>query len=154
KKRADAELARTAALLETASAKAQAAATKLAELDEAVTTAKLHSASAREAVAAAENQAAGKQKRADAGKAAGDKAAQQYDAAADHVQVERERLGRFATVAYQGGEVAQFNAFIGSGSPREFMLRAAYARRVAELKKEAVDGLAGAMRDAKQAYDK
>jgi murein DD-endopeptidase MepM/ murein hydrolase activator NlpD len=153
-KRADAELARTAALLETASAQAQAAATKLAELNDAVTAAKLHSVAAREAVTAAENKAAASRKRSEAAKAVADRMAQQYDAAADRVQLERERLGQFATVAYQGGEVAQFNAFIGSSGPREFMLRAAYARRISELKKEAVDGLAGAMRDAKQAYDK
>ncbi|HCT77889.1 MAG TPA: peptidase M23, partial [Micromonosporaceae bacterium] len=54
--RADAELARTAALLETASAQAQAALTKLSELNEDVSAAKKLGAAARGAVAAAEKE--------------------------------------------------------------------------------------------------
>ncbi len=148
KKRADAELARTAALLETASAQAQAALTKLGELNEEVTAAKALSAAAREAVTAAQNVATTRREQAEAAKAVLDAAAAKYDAAADRVLLEKQRLGRFATVAYQGGGVAQFNAFIGSSSPREFMLRAEYARRVSELKKEAVDGYAAATQEA------
>ncbi|HCT77890.1 MAG TPA: hypothetical protein DGT23_15125, partial [Micromonosporaceae bacterium] len=78
--------------------------------------------------AAAEKEAAVRQERADAASAVLDKATQKYEAATNRVQLEKERLGRFATVAYQGGGVAQFNAFVGASSPREFMLRAEYAR--------------------------
>ncbi len=148
KRRADAELARTAALLETASAQAQAALIKLSELNVSVTAAKELSVAAREAVTAAEKVAATRQSQADAAKATLDAATQKYQAAASRVQLEKERLGRFATVAYQGGGVAEFNAFIGSSSPKEFMLRAEYARRVSELKKEAVDGFAAARQEA------
>jgi murein DD-endopeptidase MepM/ murein hydrolase activator NlpD len=150
KKRADAELARTAALLETASAQAQAALTKLTLLNGDVAAAKTLTATTREAVATAEKAAAVKQKQADAAKAVLDTATQKYEAAADRVQLGKERLGRFATVAYQGGGVAEFNAFIGSASPKEFMLRAEYARRVSELKKEAVDGFTVASQEAMQ----
>jgi murein DD-endopeptidase MepM/ murein hydrolase activator NlpD len=148
KRRADAELARTAALLESASAQAQAALAKLTDLNNDVTQAKTVSAAARAAVAAAEKEAALRQQRAGAAKAVADAAAQKYKAAADRVQLEKERLGRFAAVAYQGGGVAEFNAFVGSNSPREFMLRAEYARQVAELQKEAIDGYAAATQDA------
>ncbi|GIH03691.1 hypothetical protein Rhe02_17580 [Rhizocola hellebori] len=148
KKRADAELARTAVLLESASAQAQAALTKLGELNENVLAAKEVSTAAKQAVKTAEDAAAVRQKQADAAKAVLDVAAQKYQAAADRVQLEKERLGRFATVAYQGGGIAEFNAFIGSSSPREFMLRAEYARQVSELKKEAVDGYAAATQEA------
>jgi murein DD-endopeptidase MepM/ murein hydrolase activator NlpD len=148
KKRADAEVARTAALLETASAQAQAALTKLSELNGDVSAARTVTVAARAAVAAAEKQAALVQQRADAAKAVAHTAAQEYQAAADRVQLEKERLGRFATVAYQGGGVAEFNAFVGSSSPHEFLLRAEYARRVSELKKDAVDGFAAASQDA------
>src|SRR5262245_33429267 len=150
KNRADAELALTAELLETASAQVQAALVKLSEINADVSAAKEVSAAARAAVAAAEKQAAARQKQADAAKAVLDTAAQKYLAAADRVQLEKERLGRFATVAYQGGGVAQFNAFIGSSSPKEFMLRAEYARRVSELKKDAVDGYTAASQEAMQ----
>lgn len=148
KQRADAELARTAALLETASAQAQAALTKLGQLNAEVLTAKQVSADARAAVTAAEKVAAARQEQADAAKAVLQTATNRYQAAVDRVRLEKERLGRFATVAYQGGGIAEFNAFVGSGSPREFMLRAEYARRVSELKKEAVDGHATASREA------
>jgi murein DD-endopeptidase MepM/ murein hydrolase activator NlpD len=70
------------------------------------------------------------------------------------VQLEKERLGRFATVAYQGGGVAEFNAFVGSSSPQEFIRRAEYAQRVSELKKEAVDGFAAASREAMRLAEK
>jgi hypothetical protein len=148
KKRADAELARTAALLETASTQAQEALTKLGQLNDQVLTAQKLSADARGAVTAAEKLATTRQQQADAAKAVLDAAARKYQSAADRVQLEKERLGRFATVAYQGGGVAEFNAFIGSSSPREFMLRAEYARQVSELKKEAVDGYAAATQEA------
>jgi murein DD-endopeptidase MepM/ murein hydrolase activator NlpD len=150
KKRADAELARTAALLETASAQAQAAGTRLVELNEAVATAKQRSEQARGVVAAAEKQAATASRKADVAKSAEQLAVARYGAATDRVKLERVRLGRFATVAYQGGEVAQFNAILGSSGPREFLLRASYARRVAELQKESVDGYAHAQADAMQ----
>src|SRR5687767_5955349 len=83
KKRADAELARTAALLETASAQAQAALTKLTLLNGDVAAAKTLTATTREAVATAEKAAAVKQKQADAAKAVLDTATQKYEAAAD-----------------------------------------------------------------------
>lgn len=148
KKRADAQLALTAELLETASAQAQAAMIKLNAINADVSAAKEVSAAARAAVTAAEEQSAAKQTQADQAKAVLDTAAQKYTAATDRVQLEKERLGRFATVAYRGGGVAQFNAFIGSASPKEFVLRVEYAYRVSELKKQAVDGYTAASQEA------
>jgi murein DD-endopeptidase MepM/ murein hydrolase activator NlpD len=148
KARADAELAQAALLLESASAQAQEALAKLAQLNVDVTVAKQAGDIAREAVRVAEKDAAVKKERADAAQAVLDAATAKYQAAADRVVLEKQRLGRFATVAYQGGGIAEFNAFIGSSSPKEFMLRAEYARRVSELKKEAVDGYSAATEEA------
>jgi murein DD-endopeptidase MepM/ murein hydrolase activator NlpD len=148
KRQADAELAQAALLLESASAQAQAALAKLGQLNVDVAAAKEAGDAARQAVRVAEKEAAVKQERADAAQAVLDTATQKYQAAADRVLLEKQRLGRFATVAYQGGGIAEFNAFIGSSSPREFMLRAEYARRISELKKEAVDGYSAATQEA------
>lgn len=149
-KAADAELARTGALLENASAQAQRAVARLAELNQALPAARQRSAQARGAVAAAETQAMVRQQQADAAKAVAQVAAGKYGAAAGRVTQGRERLGRFVAVTYQGGDIAQFNALIGSASPREFMMRAEYAQQVARSRKSAVDGLVGALWDAKE----
>lgn len=149
KKRIDAELAQTGALLETASTEAQQALTRLAELNQALPVARQRAAEARGAVAAAENQAAASQRQAEAARAVWETASHRYDAAADRVHEGRVRLGRFVAVTYQGGDIAEFNALVGSAGPAEFMMRAEYARKIAEHKKEAVDGLVGALWDAK-----
>ncbi|HCU52404.1 MAG TPA: peptidase M23, partial [Micromonosporaceae bacterium] len=149
KKRIDAELAQTGALLETASAEAQHALTRLAELNQALPVARQRAAEARGAVAAAENQAAASQRQAEAAQAVWQTASHRYDVAADRVNEGRVRLGRFVAVTYQGGDIAEFNAIVGSAGPAEFMMRAEYARKIAEHKKEAVDGLVGALWDAK-----
>jgi murein DD-endopeptidase MepM/ murein hydrolase activator NlpD len=150
KKRADAELARTGALLETASVQAQAAVARLAELNQAVPAAQQRSAQARGAVAAAETQAVVRQQQSEAAKAVAQQASARYDTAAERVHEGRVKLGRFVAISYEGGDVAQFNALIGSGGPHELMLRMGYARKIAEAKKDAVNGLVGALWEAKQ----
>ncbi|GIH07090.1 hypothetical protein Rhe02_51570 [Rhizocola hellebori] len=149
KKRIDAELAQTGALLETASASAREAVALLAQLNQSVPAAQQRAAQARGAAAAAENEVVTSQRVAEQRRLASEQAGRRYDVAADRVQDGRERLGRFAAATYAGGDVAEFNALIAAGGPAQLAQRIGYARKVAESKKEAVDQLVGALWDAK-----
>lgn len=150
KKRIDAELARVGALLEVASAQAQQAATRLAEINKALPVAAERAAVARGLVAAAEAEVLTSRAAADDARTRWDEATDRYARAADEVLLGRKRLGRFATVAHQGGEIAKFNALVESGSPRQLAVRIGYAMKVAEAKRDAIDDLVGAERRAKE----
>lgn len=150
KKRIDAELAQVGALLESASAQAQAAVARLAEVNQALPIAEQRAAQARGTVAAAENQAVVSRHAADAARVRSDAAQAKHDEAADDVVEGRKRLGKFAAVAHRGGEIATFNVLIESGSPRQLAVRIGYARKIAEAKKAAIDHFVGAERQAKQ----
>jgi murein DD-endopeptidase MepM/ murein hydrolase activator NlpD len=149
KKRIDAELAQTGALLETASASARQAISLLAQLNQSIPASQLRAAKARGEAAAAENQVVVSQRVAEQKRLAAQQADSRYDAAADRVHDGRVRLGRFAAATYQGGDVAEFNALIAAGGPAQLAQRMGYARKVAESKKDAVDQLVGALWDAK-----
>ncbi len=149
KKRIDAELAQAGALLETASASAREAVSRLAELNQSVPAAQQRAAQARGAAAAAENQVATSLRVAKEKRVSAEEAGRRYDAAAERVHEGRVRLGRFAAATYQGGDVAEFNALIAAGGPAQLAQRIGYARRVAESKKDAVDDMVGALWDAK-----
>jgi murein DD-endopeptidase MepM/ murein hydrolase activator NlpD len=149
KKRIDAELAQTGALLESASASAREAISLLAQLNQSVVAARERAAQARGAVAAAENQVEASQRVAEAKRLAARAAGARYDLAADRVHDGRVRLGRFATATYQGGDVAEFNALIAAGGPAQLAQWIGYTRKVAESKKDAVDRLVSALWDAK-----
>ncbi len=150
KKRVDAELARTGALLEAASADVQQAIIRLAEINHELPLAKERAAQARGTVAAAETAVVSHQQRADVARGAWELASTRYDQAADLVRLGRERLGRFAAMAHQGGGIAQFNALINAAGPADLAQRYAYTKKIAEAKKGAIDRLAGALREAKQ----
>lgn len=149
KKRVDAELAQTGALLESVSAEVRQAVARLAELNRELPVVRQRAAESRGLVAAAENQVAVNQRKADAARAEWEAASKLYEVAFDKVRDGRERLGRFVAVTHQGGEIAQFNALIGSGGPGELAQRYEYTRQVAMAKKGAVDGLVAALREAK-----
>jgi murein DD-endopeptidase MepM/ murein hydrolase activator NlpD len=149
KKRIDAELARTSALVETASAEAQASVVRLSDLNGRVLGAKNETAQARGLVAAATVSANSAARVSAAAEATASTAAKRYDGAAQQVREGRARLGRFVSVTYQGGDIAQLNSLLSAGSPRDFMVAASYVRKIAESKKDAVQDLRLAERAAK-----
>ncbi len=149
KKRIDAELAQAGAFLESASTAAREALSRLAELNQSVPAARLRAAEARGAVAAAENQVATSRRFAQEKQVVADLANERYELAAQRVNDARVRLGRFVTVTYQGGDVAEFNALMGAGGPLELAMRMSYAKKIAEAKKGAIDETVGALWAAK-----
>ncbi|WP_026208187.1 M23 family metallopeptidase [Catelliglobosispora koreensis] len=149
KKRVDAELAKAGAIAETASAEAQQAVARLASLNQQVADARHAAAQARGAVAAAEVQAAAAARTAAQAGLVRDQATARYDEVALGVREGRSRLGRFVAMTYQGGDVAQFNALVSAGSPKDLMVKISYARKIAESKKDALTELIAAERAAK-----
>lgn len=149
KKRVDAELAQAGALLEQASAQAQQAVARLVELNKALPGAQQRAAEARGTAAAAEVAVASSRRAAEAANAKAQEADQRLEAAAERVSEGRKRLGKFVTVAHQGGEIASVNALISAGSPNQLAVRYGYLKRVAKVKKVAVDGLVEALTEAK-----
>jgi murein DD-endopeptidase MepM/ murein hydrolase activator NlpD len=150
KKRVDAQLARTGALLEAVSAQARAAATQLAEVNQALPPARERVAQAKITVIVAETRAATAQRQADAARAAWQQTDQQFAAAVEQVQVGRAKLSRFAIATFKGGDIAQFNLLLGARAPQELVQTTGYLQKIAGSKQRAVRELEGARRAAKQ----
>lgn len=150
KKRIDAQLAKTGALLETVSAQARAAATRLAEVNQAMPAARERVAQAKITTIAAETRAATAQRQADAARAAWQQTDQQFEAAAQQVQVGRAKLAMFAIATFKGGDISQFNVLLGARAPQELVQTTGYLQKIAGCKRQAVRELEVARRAAKQ----
>lgn len=139
--RMDRELAAASAQLEVASKRAQQAAASYAAAVAAIPGARTALAEAQGRVAAAE---AGVRRAARDVAAARDVQShadlEHVDAAAQVAQA-RERISRFATITYKGGDLLLLDSVIQSGSVAEFARRMGYLDRVAEERQTALRGL-------------
>ncbi|MEV0458402.1 M23 family metallopeptidase [Catellatospora methionotrophica] len=150
KKRADAELARTGALLEALSAKARTAANELAEANAAMPAAQERIAKTRAAAVVAETKAATAQRRADQATAAWAVTDQSYQASVRQVQEGRDRFARFAVATLHGSNLTEFNVLMAATRPQEFLDRGNYIDQIARIRRDAIDGFVAARRSAKQ----
>jgi murein DD-endopeptidase MepM/ murein hydrolase activator NlpD len=149
KKRVDDALAKAGALVETASAEAQAAIMKLAEYNQLVPQARERAAKSRGLVAAAQAQIAVTRRAAAAAAVTATAKAEEHVAAAESVTTGRERLGRFVTATHQGANIVQLSSLLSSGGPKDLLTRAGYAQHIATIKKGSIDQLRQAERSAK-----
>ncbi|WP_144121997.1 M23 family metallopeptidase [Catellatospora sichuanensis] len=150
KKRVDAELAKTGALLEALSAKARTAATELAEANAAMPAAQERIAKTRSAVVVAETKAASAQRRADQATAAWAVTDQAYQASVRQVQEGRDRFARFAVATLHGSNLTEFNVLMAATRPQEFLDRGNYIEQIARIRRDAIDGFVAARRASKQ----
>ncbi|WP_212827107.1 M23 family metallopeptidase [Catellatospora sp. TT07R-123] len=149
-KRADRELAKTSALLESVSEQARTAARQLAETNAALPAAQERIVTAKGAVVVADTRAATAQRKADAATAAWQATDQRYQAAVQGVAAGRDRMARFAVATMHGADVAEFNLLLAATRPQEFLIRGDLIRQLGQMRKEAIDGYMVARRDAKQ----
>ncbi|BCJ70863.1 hypothetical protein CS0771_04070 [Catellatospora sp. IY07-71] len=150
KKRIDAELAKTGALLEAVSAKARTAAAELSQAEQAMPAAQQRIVTTRAAVTVAETKAATAQRRADKATAAWAVTDQRYQAAVRQVAEGRERMARFAVATLHGAGLAELNTLLAATRPKELLDRSSYISQLGQIRRQAIDGYVTARREAKE----
>lgn len=150
KKRIDAELAKTGALLEAVSARARTAATELAQANAALPEAQERIAKTRSAVVVAETKAATAQRRADTATAAWAVTDQRYQETVRQVAEGRDRVARFAVATMHGANLAELNLLLAATRPKEFLDRGGFIHQIGKIRREAIDGYVASRRAAKQ----
>jgi murein DD-endopeptidase MepM/ murein hydrolase activator NlpD len=153
KKRVDAQVARAAAILEGATARAQAAARRLATVAAALPGAQQRVAEARGEVAAATVTANTARRAADAAESVVGAATARYEESAARVEAARERVAGFVAASYKGADLVSLNVLLGSRTPQELIQRTGYVERVLDDERQSVDDLAASRREAKQAQN-
>jgi murein DD-endopeptidase MepM/ murein hydrolase activator NlpD len=148
KARVDAQLVRTGAALEAATARAQRAVA-------AYTAADARLPSARDALARARSRLASAQVEADradrAAVAAADAAAQagrRYAAARQVADQARVRFEQFVDSTYKGSGFLALDSILASGSPSELAVRLGYLDQIAESSQQSLDDLTAARAQA------
>jgi murein DD-endopeptidase MepM/ murein hydrolase activator NlpD len=149
KKRADADVARVASLLEGATERAQQAAQRYAAASAALPGAQERVAEARGRVAAAKTRVNSARRAAEAARAEADRAAARYDESARRVDLAREKSGSFVSAEYKGSSIVSFNVLLGSRDLADAADRYGYFDRVMQIQREAIHELSVARRAAK-----
>lgn len=150
KKRIDAELAKTGALLEAVSEKARTAAAELSQAEQAMPAAQERIVKTRAAVTVAETKAATAQRRADKATAAWAATDQRYQAAVRQVAEGRDRMARFAIATVHGAGLAELNMLLAATRPKELLDRSSYISQLGQIRRQAIDGYVSARREAKE----
>ncbi|MEV4413418.1 peptidoglycan DD-metalloendopeptidase family protein [Catellatospora sp. NPDC049609] len=150
KKRIDAELAKTGALLEAVSEKARNAAAELSQAEKAMPAAQERIATTRSAVVVAETKAVSAQRRADKATAAWAVTDQRYQEAVRQVEQGRDRMARFAIATLHGAGLAELNTLLAATRPKELLDRTGYLHQLGQIRRDAIDGYVAARREAKE----
>jgi murein DD-endopeptidase MepM/ murein hydrolase activator NlpD len=149
KNRVDAELAKTNAALEGATARAQQAVAQYTQANAQLPTAQNALADARGKVASAEAASRQAERDAAAAEAAQAAATRDYDDAAAKVDRQRADVSEFVSQSYRGSGFLAINSILESGSPTDFVTRIGYLDQIAAGESRALDSLTEARMQAK-----
>jgi murein DD-endopeptidase MepM/ murein hydrolase activator NlpD len=147
--RVDAELTRTNAALEGATARAQQAVFQYTQANAQLPGAQNLLADARGRVASAEVVSRQAEREAAAADAAQAEAVQAYGQAATQVEQQREHVSEFVSQSYRGTAFLAINSVLDSGSPTEFATRMGYLDQIAAGETRALNALTAARMEAK-----
>ncbi|HET8661488.1 MAG TPA: peptidoglycan DD-metalloendopeptidase family protein [Micromonosporaceae bacterium] len=153
KRRIDAEVAKAAAMLESATARAQAAARQYAEATAALPAAELRVTEARKRVVAAETAAEDARREVRVARSGLNAANARLGRSEVQVALAQERLGAMAAAAYKGSGVTTLRVLIEAGSPANLADRLGYLNSIADHQQAALDRVAAARAEAKRAND-
>lgn len=153
KRRIDAEVARAAAMLESATARAQAAARQYAEATAALPGAEMRVIEAQRRVAAAEAAAEEARREIRGTQAALDTANRRLFKSEMQVAAAQERLGSLVAAAYKGSGITTLRVLIEAGSPTNLADRLGYLNSIAGNQQAALDRVAAVRAEAKLASD-
>ena len=137
-KEAQAAVAHASALLEGATARAQAAVQRLAAANAALPAAREHVADAQGAVAGATAAANTARREADIAQAKVDAAELVYTAQAAKVEDARQHVSAFIAATYRGAGLVTINALLSARSPQDLTVRSGYAERLVTDQQSAV----------------
>ncbi|MPZ28755.1 MAG: peptidoglycan DD-metalloendopeptidase family protein [Micromonosporaceae bacterium] len=151
RERIDAEVAETAAILEHATERAQAAAERFAAADAALPAAEARVDEARGVVLAAQAQATTAQREADEAEVELATAGVRFDDSVAQVEQARDAVAAFAVAAFKGTRLTGVNLLLRARGPAEAVERLGYLDHVAGVERQRVDELATARLYARQA---
>lgn len=149
--RIQAQLKKTSAAVDGATKRAADAVARYQTAVAALPAAEDRVATAQGTVTAASVQADTAVRKAGEATAARQAAQAALDRRTADVEVARDRLGTFASAAYTGSALAQFNMLLEISSPQEMIERVGYIQHVAESQREAIDHARLVKREAKDA---
>ncbi|WP_249714259.1 M23 family metallopeptidase [Rhizomonospora bruguierae] len=149
KKRIDAEVARTASLLEGATERARVAAQRYAAANAALPAAREAVAEARGRVAAAKVRVTSTRRAADQAREAARAAVERYERSAQRVVEAQEQAGSFVSAQYKGSALASMNMLLAARDLTDAADRYGYFDRVMELQRESIRRLSATRRTAK-----
>ncbi|WP_229071967.1 M23 family metallopeptidase [Actinoplanes sp. DH11] len=145
---------RAEALLEHASATAQAAARRLAAATAAMPVAQRRVATTRGAVVATKVEANTTRRQADRARAEYKRVADYYATAAQRVREARDRVDRIAATSYMGSTFARLNVLVTAAGPQDMLDRMGLVEQLMDHEQAEVRTLVGARREARAAQDR